>query len=408
LIRVLIIGQGGREHALAWKIKQSKSVEKIFVIPGNDGMRDVASIIKKNPLDYKGIVDFAVKEKIDLTIIGNEQPLCDGLVDMMEEKNLMVFGPNKKAARIEGSKFFAKQIMDKYNIPTAQYALCDNESQAVKYLSECDYPVVLKADGLAAGKGVYIVKDYNEAIANIKILFSNHSQILIEEYLEGFEFSLIGLANGEIFSAFEIAQDYKRIYDDNMGPNTGGMGSYSPVNEINNQIIQDSLETIIKPILLGMVKENCPFKGFLYAGLMLTKKGVKVIEFNARLGDPETEVILPRMESDLVDCIFKIMKNEEFKINFNKKSCVGVVVASKGYPNEYEVGRIIDVLNQEVLVFHMGTKLKENQYISNGGRVLIAVCLADSIMAAREKTYDSIKEINRDDFYYRKDIALKN
>jgi len=404
----LIIGQGGREHALAWKIKQSKSVEKIFVIPGNDGMRDVASIIKKNPLDYKGIVDFAVKEKIDLTIIGNEQPLCDGLVDMMEEKNLMVFGPNKKAARIEGSKFFAKQIMDKYNIPTAQYALCDNESQAVKYLSECDYPVVLKADGLAAGKGVYIVKDYNEAIANIKILFSNHSQILIEEYLEGFEFSLIGLANGEIFSAFEIAQDYKRIYDDNMGPNTGGMGSYSPVNEINNQIIQDSLETIIKPILLGMVKENCPFKGFLYAGLMLTKKGVKVIEFNARLGDPETEVILPRMESDLVDCIFKIMKNEEFKINFNKKSCVGVVVASKGYPNEYEVGRIIDVLNQEVLVFHMGTKLKENQYISNGGRVLIAVCLADSIMAAREKTYDSIKEINRDDFYYRKDIALKN
>ncbi len=404
----MIIGQGGREHALAWKIKQSKSVEKIFVIPGNDGMRDVASIIKKNPLDYKGIVDFAVKEKIDLTIIGNEQPLCDGLVDMMEEKNLMVFGPNKKAARIEGSKFFAKQIMDKYNIPTAQYALCDNESQAVKYLSECDYPVVLKADGLAAGKGVYIVKDYNEAIANIKILFSNHSQILIEEYLEGFEFSLIGLANGEIFSAFEIAQDYKRIYDDNMGPNTGGMGSYSPVNEINNQIIQDSLETIIKPILLGMVKENCPFKGFLYAGLMLTKKGVKVIEFNARLGDPETEVILPRMESDLVDCIFKIMKNEEFKINFNKKSCVGVVVASKGYPNEYEVGRIIDVLNQEVLVFHMGTKLKENQYISNGGRVLIAVCLADSIMAAREKTYDSIKEINRDDFYYRKDIALKN
>lgn len=405
-MNILIIGQGGREHAIAWKIRQSKHANQIFVIPGNDGMKDVAKIVDIAIDDYPSIISFAIENNIDLTIVGSEKPLCDGLVDMMEEKGLKVFGPSKRAAEIEGSKAFAKMMMGKYNIPTASYHNVKSFEEAKRVLIHSKYPIVIKADGLAAGKGVVIAKDFHEAFEASVLFLGTNKSIVIEEYLVGIEFSLIAFANGKTMYPFELAQDYKRAFDHHQGPNTGGMGSYSPVPSIPKEAIHEAIEKVMKPMLYGLEKENRSFKGFLYGGLMLTKDGVKVIEFNARLGDPEAEVLLPRLEDDMIETIMSIMNHESRTLTFSKYACVGVVMASQGYPGHYDKGYPIEIKKQDSILFHMGTKYENGKFVTNGGRVLIAVSLGENIEEARHKTYQALKNISCENIYFRNDIGI--
>ena len=404
-MNILIIGQGGREHAIAWKIRQSKHANQIFVIPGNDGMKDVAKIVDIAIDDYPSILSFAIENNIDLTIVGSEKPLCDGLVDMMEEKGLRVFGPSKRAAEIEGSKAFAKSMMGKYNIPTASYHNVGSFEEAKQVLIHSKYPIVIKADGLAAGKGVVIAKDFHEAFEASVLFLGTNKNVVIEEFLEGIEFSLIAFANGITLYPFELAQDYKRAFDHHQGPNTGGMGSYSPVPSIPQKAIDEAIEKVMKPMLYGLEKENKPFKGFLYGGLMLTKDGVKVIEFNARLGDPEAEVLLPRLEDDIIETILSIMNHESRKLTFSQYASVGIVIASKGYPGHYDKGYPIEIKDHHSILFHMGTKFENDKYITSGGRVLIAVSLGINIEEARLMAYQSIEKIRCENTYFRSDIA---
>jgi len=405
-MNILIIGQGGREHALAWKVRQSKHANQIYVLPGNDGMKDVAQTVDIAIDDYPSIITFAIEKNIELTIVGSEKPLCDGLVDRMEEKGLRVFGPSKRAAEIEGSKVFAKSMMEKYEIPTASYHNVKTFEEAKQVLIHSKYPIVIKADGLAAGKGVVIAKDFHEAFEASILFLGTNKNIVIEEYLEGIEFSLIAFANGKTLYPFELAQDYKRAYNNHQGPNTGGMGSYSPVPSIPQIAIHEAIEKVMKPMLYGLEKENKSFKGFLYGGLMLTKDGVKVIEFNARLGDPEAEVLLPRLEDDMIETILSILNHEPKILTFSKYACVGVVMASQGYPGHYDKGYPIEIKDQHSTLFHMGTKYEKGGYITNGGRVLIAVSLGENIEDARKKAYHSIGEVICENIYFRNDIGI--
>lgn len=405
-MKILIVGQGGREHALAWIALRSPLVSQVFVIPGNDGMKDVATTINLKADDYEGIIRFAVSEEIDLTIIGNEQPLVDGLADMMIENNILVFGPSKNAAMIEGSKLFAKKIMKKYNIPTASYQMIHSFEEAELYLNKQTFPVVIKIDGLAAGKGVVIAQNYDEAIAAVQSSLSLNQPVLIETFLEGIEFSLIALVHQNQVYAFDLAQDYKRAYDFHKGPNTGGMGCYSPVDLIPLDAVKEAMEKIMRPLAEGLVNEGIPFTGFLYGGLMLTKEGVKVIEFNARFGDPEAEVILPRLKSDLINEIMNLMQNKPVQLEFINQACVGVVLASNGYPGHYEKGLPIEISEHpKRILFHMGTKKEANQFVTNGGRVLINVTLGESIEDARNNCYKTLKTIQSESLFYRNDIG---
>ncbi|PWA10326.1 phosphoribosylamine--glycine ligase [Pueribacillus theae] len=413
-MKVLIVGKGGREHALAWKFSQSDKVEKVFVAPGNDGMADVAELVAIEEDDHEALVGFAKKEQIGLTFIGPEQPLIDGIVDRFESEGLTVFGPRKNAAIIEGSKAFAKELMEKYNIPTAEYRTFTNYEKAKAYVEEKGAPIVIKADGLAAGKGVVVALTEEEAFESLYDMLEGRrfgessAQVVIEEWLDGEEFSLMAFVNGEEVYPMVISQDHKRAHDGDMGPNTGGMGAYSPVPQIDKAEVDKAVKTILKPAAKAMVQEDRAFTGILYAGLILTKDGVKVIEFNARFGDPETQVVLPRLENDLVDVIQALLNHEPIELKWSNENVAGVVVASKGYPSAYQKGSEItgfEKLDSDILVFHAGTKKVGNTFVTNGGRVLLVVGLADTLKKSIDHVYENLEKLTCDGCFYRKDIA---
>lgn len=409
-MKILVIGKGGREHALAHAAYRSELVKQVFVAPGNPGMKDIATIVNISDSDIEGLVNFAQKEAIDLTIVGPESSLSLGVVDAFEAANLKIFGPSKDAAQVESSKDFAKQIMMKYNIPTAAYATFDNKDEAIAYVEKQGAPIVIKEDGLKAGKGVTVANTIEEALEAIEIAFSiAGNKVVIEECLFGFEFSLICFVNGTTIVPCEIAQDHKCAYDGDKGPNTGGMGCYSPVKKITKEIIDETMEKVMRPMAKAMVEEGHYFKGFLYGGLMLTENGVKTIEFNARFGDPEAEVILPRLESDFIDTILKVMNNEEVSLKWSDKVSLGVVLASDGYPASSTKDAIIKLDDDlDILLYHMGTANKDNNLVTNGGRVLIATALEDSLEAAYTKAYQEINKIHCDKLFHRNDIGKKD
>jgi phosphoribosylamine--glycine ligase len=411
--KILIVGSGGREHALAWKFSQSEAVEKIFAAPGNSGMEEFAECVDIAVSDFAGLVEFAKNEGITLTVVGPEVPLAGGVVDFFEKENLAIFGPRANAAIIEGSKSFAKELMKKYNIPTAAYEVFSDFASASKYIKSRKPPFVLKADGLAAGKGVVIAETREDADAALAEMLQNKkfgaagSTVVIEEFLTGIEFSYMAFVNGANVYPMAIARDHKRAFDGDQGPNTGGMGAYSPVPQISDELVETARLEVLLPTAEAMVKEGRPFTGILYAGLISTKMGVKVIEFNARFGDPETEVVLPRLENDLFAVITDILAGKDPELKFSDDNVLGVVLASKGYPDDYATDFPItglDKLEDETMLFHCGTKKIDGNFVTNGGRVLFAARKAETLAAARKQLYADIKKIKCTNLFYRNDI----
>ncbi len=417
-MKVLVIGSGGREHALLWKLSQSPSVTDVYVVPGNDGMSDVASLIpiKGN----EDIIDFARLMQVDLTVAGPETVLTEGLADEFEKRGMAFFGPSKAAARIEGSKGFAKALMKKYGIPTAAYETFDDEEKAIAYLKANDtYPIVIKADGLASGKGVIIAQSEEEAIDTVKDMLEGHTfsgagrSVVIEEFMEGEEASMLCFCDGTNVVPMISAQDHKRIFDFDKGPNTGGMGAYAPAPVMTKEMCEEVNVRILRPIVAAMKKEGYPFKGCLYAGLMITSEGPKVVEFNCRFGDPETEAVLPLFDGDLarvmLDCVHGTLSDDA--VVWKKACAVDVVLASEGYPAFHSSGEVIsgieDAKKAGCLVFHAGTVKKNGQYVVNGGRVLNVVALADTLAEAKAKAYEGVSRISWRGMQYRHDIADK-
>jgi phosphoribosylamine--glycine ligase len=416
-MNVLIIGRGGREHAICRKVSESLKVEKVFVAPGNVGMTDVAELVSIAESDHKQLLQFAKENNVGLTIIGPEVPLLEGLADKFEAAGLAVFGPQQAAAEIEGSKSFAKELMKKYHIPTADYAVFTDYEDARNYVEEKGAPIVIKADGLAAGKGVTVALTKEEALASLREMLIDakfgaaSSQVVIEEFLAGEEFSLMALVNGEVVVPLEIAQDHKRAYDGDLGPNTGGMGAYSPVPQIGAETVQIAVESVLIPAAKAMVQEGRSFCGVLYAGLIKTTEGPKVIEFNARFGDPETQVVLPRLKSDLVQVLLELLNGGCPALEWDEQTMIGTVVAAKGYPEAYEKGAVLTGLtdiSQEVFTFHAGTEKNEaGEFVTAGGRVLLVGAKAESIVEAQGKVYRELEKLTCDGVFYRKDIGAK-
>ncbi|SFG61441.1 phosphoribosylamine--glycine ligase [Sporolactobacillus nakayamae] len=413
-MNVLIVGGGGREHAMAWKASQSKLVEKVYVAPGSDGMASVAECVPIDVMDFKALATFAKDHDVALTLVGPEQPLVGGIVDVFTANGLKVFGPSKAAAQIEGSKAFAKAIMEKYQIPTSHYQTFTDYQEASDYLQKVGAPIVLKADGLAAGKGVIVALTMAEAEDGLKMIMKDKkfadagSRVVIEEYLEGEEFSLMALVNGNKVVPLAIAQDHKRAFEGDKGPNTGGMGAYSPVPQIAQSIVDEAVKTILQPTADGMVSEGFTFAGVLYAGLILTTAGPKVIEFNCRFGDPETQVVLPRLESDFVQTVLDVLDGNQPKLAWSEKTAVGVVLASSGYPGSYEKGRKLGdlaALPEDALLFHAGTKKSATDWLTNGGRVLLVTRLGDDLRSARDAVNKDLESIQTDAVFFRKDIG---
>ncbi len=409
-MKILVIGKGGREHALAWKLNQSPLVDKVYVAPGNPGTAAFGINVDIKDSDIKALADFAEKEKIDLTVVGPETTLALGAADEFEARGLKIFGPRKDVARLESSKDFAKHIMNKYNVPTGAYETFTDFENAKAYVLKHGAPIVIKEDGLKAGKGVTVAMKIEEAVEALEIAFAiPDNKVVIEEYLDGFEFSLIALAHEDKVIPLEVGQDHKRVFDGDKGPNTGGMGVYSPVRRVTKEIIDASVNEIIRPTLEGLKKEGLPFTGFIFAGIMDTKDGVKTIEFNARFGDPEAEVILPRMESDLVQLILDIMNGKETEVKWSEKTTVGVVLASEGYPASSTSNAEIKIEDgMESILFHMGTKEENGKLYTNGGRVLIVVAEGDTLAEAKEKAYCDVEKIKCEKLFFRHDIGAKD
>lgn len=414
-MNILVIGRGGREHALASKFSESNHVNQVFVAPGNPGMHDVAELVDIEETNHQALIQFALKTSIGLTFVGPEVPLLNGIVDQFKEAGLEIFGPEKKAAIIEGSKSFAKELMDKYSIPTASYQTFNEYEQAVAYVKQVGAPIVIKADGLAAGKGVTVAMSEAEAIEALQDMLVNQkfgdaaASVVIEQFLEGEEFSLMAFVNGEKVYPMVIAQDHKRAFDGDTGPNTGGMGAYSPVPIISESIVEMAKNTVLLPAARAMVDEGRPFVGILYAGLIATTDGPKVIEFNARFGDPETQVVLPRLQSDLVEVLTAVLAGQDFELLWSDQAVLGLVMAAKGYPGSYEKGARIDGLSEitnEAFVFHAGTALDADEhFVTNGGRVLLVAAIGDTLDAARAKAYRQALLIKSDGLFYRRDIG---
>ncbi|MCL2285589.1 MAG: phosphoribosylamine--glycine ligase [Firmicutes bacterium] len=413
--KVLVVGKGGREHALAWKLSQSPQVEKVYVAPGNAGMTNVAALVDIHETNFDGLVNFAKSENIALTVIGPDQQVADGIVDKFQAEGLTVWGPTAKAARIESSKSFAKELFKKYNIPTAAYEVFTDYTKACQYVETAKMPVVLKADGLAAGKGVVITDSVEDAKTALYEMMEDSkfgsagNMVVIEEFLKGEEFSFMAFVVGENVYPMELARDYKRAYDGDKGPNTGGMGQYSPVPQISMATINEAIEMTLVRTAKAMVQEGCPFTGFLFGGLMATNDGVKVIEFNARFGDPEAEVLLPRLDGDLYEILQTLLHSGEPVFGWTNDAAVGVILASEGYPEAPVTGHVITGLEDmcaETLVFHCGTALNSSgQYVTNGGRVLMIVRKAKGFAAARAGVYREVEKIKCSHMFYRKDIA---
>lgn len=416
-MNVLVIGRGGREHAICRKMSESSKVEKVFAAPGNDGMTDVAELVSIDESNQEELVKFAKEQQIGLTFVGPEIPLLEGIVDKFQAAGLKVFGPNQAAALIEGSKSFAKDLMHKYNIPTAEYAVFSDYEEAKQYVEKLGAPIVIKADGLAAGKGVTVAMTMDEALSALKDMLLGEkfgdasATVVVEEFLDGEEFSLMAFVNGDIVIPLEIAQDHKRAYDGDQGPNTGGMGAYSPVPQISADVVETAIETILHPTAKAMIQEDRSFCGVLYAGLILTEKGPKTIEFNARFGDPETQVILPRLKSDLVDVLLALLDGETPKLEWDEQFVIGVVVASEGYPGDYRKGAVLNGLSDlsdEVYLYHAGTKQdEEGRFVTNGGRVLLAGAKGTDLKRAQENVYRELENLSNEGVFYRKDIGAR-
>ncbi|MBK69400.1 MAG: phosphoribosylamine--glycine ligase [Legionellales bacterium] len=421
-MKILIVGGGGREHALAWKAAQSSKVEMVYVAPGNAGTanEDKVTNIEISADDINALKTFAKKEEIELTIVGPEAPLVDGIVDDFQESGLRCFGPTKAAAELEGSKSFCKNFLKKFQIPTAEYEVFTEENLAIDYVKSKKMPIVIKADGLAAGKGVVIASSQDEAIKTIKEMLSGNKfgdaghRIVIEEFLEGEEVSYIVISDGKNVLPLATSQDHKARDDGDMGPNTGGMGAYSPAPIANSAIQQRILEEVILPTIKGMESEGRTYTGFLYAGLMVTNDGnLKVLEFNCRFGDPETQPIMMRLKSDLVSMCLASFDNTLTKCNidWDSRSAVGVVSASDGYPASASKGDIIEGLNsifpEHIKIFHAGTSMTDGNIVTAGGRVLCATALGDTVSQAKQKAYDAINEINYDGMFFRNDIGYR-
>ncbi len=418
-MKVLVIGGGAREHALAWKITHSPKVTALYVAPGNAGTAAIAHNLNIHPTEIEALAKAAKDIGIDLTVVGPEAPLASGIVDRFESLGLPIFGPTRAAARIESSKVFAKELMQKYTIPHPKGTTFSNYFEARRYIESNSVPIVVKADGLAAGKGVTVAYSKDEAVKALsdimeaKVFGSAGDKVVIEECLTGKEVSLLAFADGETVVSMVPACDYKRVYDNDCGPNTGGMGSYSPPGFFDVQLTEQVLKTIIEPTVKAMAKEGTPYKGVLYAGLMLALEGPKVLEFNARFGDPETQVILPRLRTDILDIFLATVNNKLDKISaeWNDDACVGVVMASGGYPSSYNTGFPIAGLNnldKDTIVFHAGTKLGKNaQICTDGGRVLTVTAIGKTMAEARSKVYQNIPKVYFEGCHYRKDIAAR-
>jgi len=419
-MKVLVVGGGGREHALVWKIAQSPKVSKVYSAPGNAGISEQATIVPIKANELNGLLEFALKEKIDLTVVGPEDPLTRGIVDLFESKGLAIFGSSQKAAEIEGSKAFAKEMMKRYRIPTASFEIFEDRKEAIAYIRRNGAPVVVKADGLAAGKGVIICKTLEEAIRSVdqimveKIFGQAGNRVVIEEYLVGEEASYIAFTDGKTILPMASSQDHKPIFDGDQGPNTGGMGAYSPAPVVTDRIHEMILEKILRPIIQGMGEEGRTYKGVLYAGIMICEGVPKVLEFNARFGDPETQPVLMRMKGDIVPILEACMRGHlsQCEIEWDNRPSVCVVMASGGYPGDYEKGKKIKGLEEvarmeDIFVFHAGTSFKDGQMVTNGGRVLGVTGLGKDIPNAIERTYQAVKRISWDGVHYRKDIGLK-
>ena len=419
-MRVLVIGSGGREHALVWKIKQSPKVEKIFCAPGNAGTSEFADNIPIAADDIEGLLQFAMKKEIGLTVVGPEQPLVMGIVDRFEVKGLRIFGPSASAAELEGSKSFSKDIMQKYGLPTAVYKIFSSAESATKYIQAKNCPLVVKADGLAAGKGVLLCRSSREALVAVDTIMRQRlfgeagDQIVVEEFLEGQEISVLAFSDGQTVLLMDSAQDHKAVYDGDIGPNTGGMGAYSPAPVFTELMRQKVRDKIMLPMVRAMQQEGRTYKGILYAGLMLTKTGPQILEFNARFGDPETQPLMVRMETDIIPLFEACIDGTlgQCQVNWKNKSSVCVVMTAEGYPGTYQKGEIISGLQNanstpEVVVFHAGTKEKDGKVLTNGGRVLGVTATGANTESAIQRAYDAVGKVNWRGVHYRKDIGSR-
>ncbi len=417
-MKVGIIGSGGREHALCFSLIKSKKVSKIYCIPGNAGTNDIAENVDIDLNNFDELEFFIKKNKIDLVIVGPEKPLVHGITDYLEKKKIKVFGPNKIASQLEGSKIFTKKICKKYNIPTAKFGIFNNISEANKFFETCKYPIVVKADGLASGKGVYICENKTKAMIAVNEIFNGKfgkaNEVLIEEFLKGEEMSFFIISDGKIFKQFGTAQDHKRVFEGDKGKNTGGMGAYSPSKLESKELNEKIINKIIKPTIQGLKKLNTEFKGFLYVGLMIIKEEPYLIEYNVRMGDPECQTILPKLKTDFYEiinaCVNKTLDETNIEW-FNDKS-ICVVLCSKGYPDEYESE--IEIQNLEKInlkknqfIFHAGTKSINNKIFSNGGRVLNFVIRSEEFKDGRDKIFELIQQLNWKGGFFRKDIGHK-
>lgn len=418
-MNILVIGSGGREHTIVWSLNKSDKVSKLYCAPGNAGIAQIAECVPIGVFQFDELVSFAQEASIDLVFVGPDDPLAQGIVDAFEAAGIPAFGPNKAAAEIEGSKIFMKDLLKKYNIPTAKYETFTDFESARSYLKAQEVPIVIKADGLAAGKGVTVaatLEEAEEALRSImvdKVFGDAGNQVVIEEFLAGQEMSILAFVDGETVKPMVPAQDHKPIFDGDKGPNTGGMGTYTPLPHIDQAIIDEAITNIIIPTAKAMVSEGRPFRGVLFAGLMITKDGAKTIEFNARMGDPETQVVLPRLKTDLLEIVLAAMNGSlaDLEIEWNDDAAVCVVVASEGYPANYPKGKVITGLDaaeaKGALVFHAGTAMQEGQFVTNGGRVLGIVGLGKDIEAARAHAYDAVSSIHFEGMQNRSDIAIK-
>ncbi|MGM9969202.1 MAG: phosphoribosylamine--glycine ligase [Anaeroplasma sp.] len=411
MAKVLVVGGGGREHAIVHALSKSSKISELYAAPGNAGIAKLAICVNIKDTEVDKLVEFAKEEAIDLVVVGPEASLALGIIDEMTKAGIKAFGPTKKAAQIESSKKFAKDLMLKYNIPTARYEAFSDYEEAIKFVKIAPFPTVLKYDGLAAGKGVVIANNFEEAQAALKDMLLDdkfgHGSVVIEQYLEGPEFSFMCLVNKEAVYPLEMAQDHKRAYDNDLGPNTGGMGAYSPLPFITQEDYDYALNEIMIPTAKALNKEGVPFTGVLYGGLMKTKKGIKVIEFNARFGDPETEVVLPRLKSDIYDVFNAVIDGNKPELIWDDSYIIGIVMASKGYPGDYQKGFIIEGADDDS-IYHMGTKVDEkNNLVTNGGRVLFVVGKGETLEIANQKALDLVKKIKCDNLFYRTDIGAK-
>lgn len=417
-MKVLVVGGGGREHAIVWKLAKSPQIDELYAAPGNPGIERLATCVNIAAEDIPGLAEFAKKNNIDLTVVGPEAPLVAGIVDEFKNRGLTVFGPDKAAAQIEGSKIFSKNLMKKYNIPTADYKVFEDPKDAISYIDTAPMPIVVKADGLAAGKGVIIAPDRSTAKEAIKTMMidkafgKSGSRIVLEEYLEGPEVTVLAFCDGKRAVPMVSSRDHKRVFDNNKGPNTGGMGAVSPAPAYTPEIAEIVERDIIQRTIDAMASEGAPFQGVLYTGLMITKNGPKVLEYNCRFGDPEAQVVIPRLKTDLVEVMQAVIDGDltNAKIEWKSEVAVCVVIASGGYPGHYETGKIISGLDDAEkngsIVFHAGTAEKDGKIITVGGRVLGVTALGKDVDEARKLAYESVSKIRFEGMHYRKDIGL--